>query len=75
AWVTKGREIENYVGPNSLEEAVKKVHKDVDSLHKTGQFDHCLPYKTKTGDIKDKVDKVKVAHEVIKNPLTLRFLI
>jgi AAA ATPase domain len=46
AWVTKGREIENYIEPDLLEEAVKKVHKNAVSLNQKGQFDHCLPYVT-----------------------------
>ncbi len=74
AWITEGREIENYIEPDSLLEAVKKVHKNAVSLHQKGKFDHCLPYVTKTGDIKDTVDKVKVAYEVAKQPVNLEIL-
>jgi hypothetical protein len=35
AWVTKGREIENYVPPDILENAVKTVHPQAISLYNT----------------------------------------
>jgi AAA ATPase domain len=74
AWVTKGREIENYVEAELLKEAVKKVHKCAVRLNQTGQFDHCLPYVAKTGALKDTVDKVKVAYEVAEQPVNLEVL-
>lgn len=39
AWVTKGREIENYIEPGVLEEAVKKAHSTVTELSKKGDQD------------------------------------
>jgi predicted ATP-dependent endonuclease of OLD family len=74
AWVTKGREIENYVEPELLKEAVKKVHKNAVSLQQTGQFDHCLPYVTDKKEVKTVIDKVKVAHEVAGQPVNLEVL-
>jgi AAA ATPase domain len=73
AWVTKGREIENYIEPGLLEKAVKKVHNAV-SLHQTGQFDHCLHYVTDEKEVKTVIDKVKVAHEVAGQPVNLEIL-
>jgi AAA ATPase domain len=74
SWVTKGREIENYIEPDLLEEAVKKVHKNAIRLNQTEQFDHCLPYVTEKGDIKTDIDKVKVAHKVTEQPVNLEVL-
>jgi hypothetical protein len=64
AWITKGREIENYVEPELLEEAVKRVHPQAVRLASTGPYDKCLHYTTSKGELRDRVDKVKVAREV-----------
>ena len=74
AWITKGREIENYVPPHLLEEAVKRVHKQALKLDKTGPYDRCLQYRTAKGELKDKVDKVKVARELTASPADLDVL-
>lgn len=74
AWITKGREIENYVEPQLLEECVKAVHKGATRLDKTGQFDHCFHYRTAKGELKEEPDKIKVAHEVAKHPANLEVL-
>lgn len=86
AWITKGREIENYISPNILEEAVKVVHPTSIKLKATGQFDNCLFHyyledgkKNKNSNPKRKlrdknIDKVKIAHEVIRNLADLTIL-
>lgn len=74
AWITKGREIENYINPEILENAVMSVHKEAVSLGSTGQFKNCLRYKTAEGELKDRIDKIKIAHEVIKHPANLDIL-
>lgn len=67
AWVTKGREIENYIQHQTLQEAVKNVHsKSYDHSAKGGPFDHSLYfYRVKDGaekrQLEKEVDKVKVA--------------
>ena len=65
AWITQGREIENYVDPHTLEEAVKKTHPDAFQLRATGQYDDCLVYETAEGKNRDRIDKVKIAYEVV----------
>jgi hypothetical protein len=74
AWITKGREIENYIDATVLEDAVKHIHKDAAGLIGVGRFDHCYHYKNSKGEEVDKVDKVKIAHEVIKAPVNLEIL-
>jgi predicted ATPase len=64
AWITKGREIENYVQPELLEEAVRRVHPQAVRLASTGLYDKCLHYTTSKGELRERVDKVKVAREV-----------
>ena len=58
AWITKGREIENYVPPIILEECVKKVHPSAVRLASVGQFDNSLHYKNSKGAMVKDVDKV-----------------
>jgi hypothetical protein len=73
AWITNGREVENYILPDDLEKAVINVHQSATGLELKGQFDNCLKrYKTKTGfSADDSVDKVRVAHEIVKLPSNL----
>jgi predicted ATP-dependent endonuclease of OLD family len=66
AWVTQGREIENYIPPDILLQAVQSVHSDAKKLALTKELDHALHYKTATNALKREVNKVKVAHEVAK---------
>jgi predicted ATP-dependent endonuclease of OLD family len=73
AWITKGREIENYILPSALEDAVKEVHINVSGLIECGQFSKCLVYKTKNGAEKQ-ADKIKVARKVTERPANLDVL-
>lgn len=70
AWVTKGREVENYLDPDILEDCVKELHYNVKGLTGKGQFDNTLKYdlvtprkqKNKIGNITtDTANKVKVS--------------
>lgn len=78
AWITKGREVENYVEYGLLQEAVKAVHSvTYDAPVSGGQFDHALHYKRKakkggadsvvTRGAETNVDKVKVARHVVES--------
>jgi predicted ATP-dependent endonuclease of OLD family len=75
AWITQGREIENYIQPSTLEAAVKEVHKSAAKLTKIGQYDNSLHYKTTAGKLITKdIDKVKIAHVVVKSPADFNVL-
>lgn len=74
AWITKGREIENYISPKTLEDSVKSVHSNAVKLKSIGQFDNSLHYVDKNKKLVKDVDKVKVAHEVVKSPADLSIL-
>lgn len=66
AWVTAGREIENYIPYNQLSTAVKGVHPGVKKHQKYGSFDpplECFQAQGKT----IKIDKVKVAHRIAQS--------
>jgi predicted ATP-dependent endonuclease of OLD family len=62
-WITKGREIENYIAPKILEDAIKKIYSETAQLVSTGKYKSCLRFKTKEGKIKEP-NKVNVAREV-----------
>jgi hypothetical protein len=68
AWITQGREIENYIRPEILEKAVVQVHPTVTGLLNKGDYDNMLTSDNVKGAKKNfTVDKVKVAKEVTKN--------
>jgi len=62
AWVTGGREIENYIHPDVLKKAVQNVHPEIDFKFKSGQFDKMINPINQNS----KFDKVKVAKEVVR---------
>lgn len=66
AWLTCGREVENYVSPEVLLSAIQTVHPKAQKLYRTGQYHHIFYYQTDDGTIVKKIDKVKVALEVVK---------
>jgi len=69
AWITEGREIENYVEQTIMEKAIKSIYPKADSLTSTDAFTHSYYYKTNTGELKDNIDKIKIAHKVAEeNP-------
>lgn len=63
AWITKGREIENYLPPDVVLAAVMEVHPDTERLVGTSQFDHVLERVNGAGKQRSS-DKMKVAHAV-----------
>ncbi|MBG0799341.1 AAA family ATPase [Methylocystis sp. L43] len=81
AWVTAGREIENYVPYQTLQNAVKQVHSRVyGTHHKHGPFEHALYFKRVEGEgqssngIVKEVDKVRVAQRVCETAADLSCL-
>ena len=86
AWLTAGREIENYVSHPELQAAVAEVYKaSYVKPSKGGQYDHALYFrrqKTRSADgsegvgeiLEKNVDKVKVAHTVCTNGANLDVL-
>ncbi len=74
AWITKGREIENYISPDTLHTAIKEVHPRIyASPAGVGQYDHAIFFKCKERKgvakvIYEKTDKVVVARKVCEQP-------
>lgn len=66
AWVTKGREVENYLDFNKVEESVKAVHPSASNLVNKGEWENLLKYK-KIRSIEERTaSKVKVARHYVE---------
>lgn len=66
AWITEGREIENYLEPENIKNAISKVHPAAKCKSTFGQYENTLTIKTKTG--KDsQAAKVGVAKYIVEN--------
>ncbi|MGO1072109.1 ATP-dependent nuclease [Lysobacter sp. CA199] len=66
AWITSGREIENYVPATIMQRALATQHPKFDRPVGIGRFDHRLHFvEIKTGDTVTKVDKVKIAKRIV----------
>jgi len=66
AWVTAGREIENYFEPELLERAIKVVHVKAVLLTKLRMWDNCLRIKKTPQSNESQADKMKVASSITK---------
>jgi len=72
AWVTKGREVENYLDFDKVEECVKAVHPSASHIINKGEWENLLKYKKVRGSEEKTASKVKVArHYVENNPAEL----
>lgn len=75
AWITEGREIENYVSEQMMAGALKRVYPQFERQVGVGQYDHTLPFETTDGKTKtDNIDKVRVAKAVCESPANLGVL-
>lgn len=82
AWVTNGREIENYIDHGSLQETVKSIYPDIyEKAASSDKYEHALYFyekpknRKKTDEEEDllfkKVDKIKTARAVCQTPANL----
>ena len=67
AWVTQGREVENYLNFDKIEESVRSVHTSANRLVKKGEWENLLLYKKKSGRNPVSANKVKVARHFVEN--------
>lgn len=74
AWITPGREIENYIDADLIEAVVKTVHKNAKKITKKGQYENLLRYSVDGGGKPKDANKVKVAREVVKTSANLEIL-
>jgi predicted ATPase len=73
AWLTAGREIENYIPADALTHALSSIYSSFSHVESTERYGHRLHFfqKGKAGTVKTDVDKVKVARAVCGNPPNL----
>jgi len=67
AWVTKGREVENYLNYDQVEESVRTVHPTALGLIKKGEWENLLNYRKKRSEDERTASKVKVARYYVEN--------
>lgn len=66
AWITKGREIENYLEPKNIEQTIKKLAPSAKINSTFAQFENTLSITPKTGK-KTQASKVAVANYIVEN--------
>ncbi|MCO4756180.1 MAG: ATP-binding protein [Bacteriovoracaceae bacterium] len=67
AWVTKGREVENYLDNGQVEKSVLAVHTSAKSIIGKGQWSNLLKYEKKRTGETITGSKVKVARHYVRN--------
>lgn len=60
AWITNGREIENYIHSEILRDAINTIHPSYSVASKMGKFDNCLTVKSSRGQ-ETQASKVMIA--------------
>jgi hypothetical protein len=73
AWVTKGREIENYIPATLIEAAIRATHSDVKGVVYGGPYEKAPQYVNLKGEYTI-ADKVKIAHRVASQAANLEIL-
>lgn len=65
AWITKGREIENYIASDKLKAVIQEVHPEATEIGCPGEYADCTQFKKRGSDGFKQADKVKVARKVV----------
>jgi hypothetical protein len=67
AWITKGREVENYLNFDKVEDSVRAVHPSASFILKKDQWSNLLQYKNSKGSSEKTANKVKVARYYVEH--------
>lgn len=67
AWITDGREIENYLAPDWIKNAIGKVHPTKTSVSMMTQWDNTLKVRNGTTGKIDQANKMKIANEIVSS--------
>jgi predicted ATPase len=67
AWITKGREIENYLNHDKVEVSITKVHPSAANILEKSQWSNLLKYKKGKVNSETTASKVKVARYYVEN--------
>jgi hypothetical protein len=74
AWITKGREIENYISPEIVEGAIRAIATEDAVICGRSAFDDLLAYRPGAKSKPKSADKVKVARKITEQPAELDVL-
>lgn len=74
AWITTGREIENYIPPDIISDSLKEIYNNMKKLVSFGQYDKIYYYINSRGKTVTEPNKVRLAHTVTKRPAVLDVL-
>ncbi|ELI6425893.1 AAA family ATPase [Vibrio harveyi] len=66
-WVTKGREVENYLDFEQLEQSIQAVHTSASNITEKTIWSNLLKYKKKNSNVERTANKVKVANHYVKH--------
>ena len=66
-WITDGREVENYLDPDIVEEIIKKNHHNVDRISGKTIYSYFWKYKSSKPKKKPTADKVKLARNLVES--------
>lgn len=67
AWITKGREVENYLDFDQLEQSIQAVHTSASHIIEKSTWSNLLKYKKKNSSIDRTANKVKVANHYVEH--------
>lgn len=69
SWVTRGREVENYIPPAMIEDAMRAVHsQSFGNILATSQFSNLMKFRKKRTGEEKVADKIGIARHVTSNP-------
>ncbi len=74
AWVTQGREIENYIPPGLILDAIKSICPDADRLVAGDEYVHPCRFFRESNPDEQCADKMKLAKAVTSSPADLQVL-
>jgi len=66
-WITDGREVENYLNPDIVEEIIKKNHRNVEKIEGKARYSYFWKYKSSEPKKKLTADKVILARKLVES--------
>jgi hypothetical protein len=66
-WITNGREVENYLDPDIVEEIIKENHRNVDKISGKTIYSYFWKYKSSKVKKSPNADKIKLARKLVES--------
>jgi predicted ATPase len=66
-WITDGREVENYLNPDIVEEIIKQNHRNVDKISGKTIYSYFWKYKSSKVKRSPNADKINLARKLVKS--------